>query len=63
MGESLLLIVAPLGLRLIVDPIGLGVINHDARATRSSNFHHYARHNTGRRQPKRENKNYQRRWQ
>ena len=34
--KSVLLIVAPIGLPSIVDPIGLGVINYDARATRSS---------------------------
>ena len=37
--KSVLLIVVPLGSPLIVDPIGIGVINHDARTTRSSNFH------------------------
>jgi hypothetical protein len=33
------LIVVPLGSPLIVDPIGIGVVNHNARTTRSSNFH------------------------
>jgi hypothetical protein len=61
--KSVLLIVAPLGSPLIVDPIGIGVINHDARATRSSNFHHDASYSTGRHQPKRESNKHRRRCQ
>jgi hypothetical protein len=45
----LLLIVAPLMLALIVDPVGLGVIDDGPGATRSSNFHNNARQSADRR--------------
>jgi hypothetical protein len=61
--KSVLLIVAPIGLPSIVDPIGLGVINYDARATRSSNFHQDASYSSGRHQPKRESNKHRRRCQ
>ena len=55
---SMVLIVAPLMLALIVDPVGLGVIDDDPCATRSGNFHHDARQSADHRQPKRENKKH-----
>jgi hypothetical protein len=36
--ESVLWTVAPLGSPLIVDPVGLGVIDHDGGVTRSAIF-------------------------
>jgi hypothetical protein len=52
--KSELLIVVPIGSPLIVDPIGIGVIDHDGGARRSGNFHQDASYSTGRHQPKRE---------
>ena len=61
--KSVLSIVVPLGSPLIVDPIGIGMINHNARTTRSSNFHQDASYSTGRHQPKRESNKHRHRCQ